>query len=75
MDDCTYNKIKLLHDMSRISGFIEKHCREDARRAKHKDCQQIIDHLHKDLTVHMEGLRVILAKERLNMRKSPSKRR
>jgi len=75
MDDCTYDKIKLLHKISQISGFIEKHCLTDARKAKHKECEKVIDHLHQDLLLHMEGLRQCLSDDACNVRKSPRKKR
>ena len=65
MDDCTYNGAKLLHEMSKLAGFIEKHAKKDAKAAKHAQCGKILKHLHNDLTEHMEQLRSLLSKKKI----------
>lgn len=65
MDNCTYNKIKLLHEMSKLVGFIELYGKKDAQSAKHKECHQVLDHLHRDLHEHIKQLHKELSKAKL----------
>ncbi len=65
MDNCTYNKIKLLHELSKVAGFIERYARKDSRLAKHKDCEKVIHHLHQDLQTHIKQLHQQLSKKGL----------
>ncbi len=65
MDNCTYNKFKLIHELSRLTGFIERYGRKDARAAKHGQCEKALEALHQDLHKHMEQLRKQLEGKRL----------
>lgn len=65
MDNCAYNKIKILHEISKLAGFIETFAKKDAKSAKHMRCHQHLEHLHRDLQEHMEQLRRELAKKEL----------
>lgn len=65
MDNCSYNKIKLLHELSKLTGFIDKYGRKDAKSAKHQGCHQLLNQLHQDLHGHMEKLRKEIGKVRL----------
>ncbi len=56
MDNCTYNKIKLLHEMSKLTGFLECYGHKDVRDAKHKECEKVLKHLHEDLKSHLRQL-------------------
>ncbi|MEW5897267.1 MAG: hypothetical protein AB1668_06230 [Nanoarchaeota archaeon] len=49
MDNCTYNKLKLIHEMSRLTGFIDKFARKDAKQTKHKGCDALVEEVYKDL--------------------------
>jgi len=49
LDDCFYNQIKLLHDLSCIRWFIEKHAKKDALRADDNKCHTLLEKLEKDL--------------------------
>jgi hypothetical protein len=62
MDNCTYNKTKLLHEMAKLTGFIEKYAKKDAKSAKHGKCSKMINDLHKDLKKHMDTLSKALGK-------------
>lgn len=65
MDNCTYNKVKLLHELSKLAGFIQKFGRKDAKSARHGECHKLLNHLHKDLHTHMEQLRKQIGKRKL----------
>jgi hypothetical protein len=57
LKDCNYNKIRLLHDLSRINNFIKKHAKEDAEKAKgHEGCRKVYAELEKDLEKHINKL-------------------
>ena len=65
MDNCTYNKTKLLHQMSRLDWFIDKYAKKDAKKAKHGACQKAMTALQKDLHKHMKALHGHLSKKEL----------
>ena len=51
LDNCKYDKIKILHELSSLCWFIEKHCSKDANDCNDSECkkiyQEIKDHLEK----------------------------
>ena len=53
LSNCDYNKVKLLHELSRISGFLKRHAQKDARSAKHKECAKFCAALQKDVEKHI----------------------
>jgi len=57
LDNCTYNKIKLMHNLSDIVWFIEKFCEQDAKVSGHKECHAAIEALEADLEKHIKILR------------------
>jgi len=57
LSDCNYNKVRLLHDLSRIVWYLEKHAKEDANKAGHELCKAMCDELMEDLEKHIEKLR------------------
>ncbi len=57
LDNCTYNKIKLLHEVSSLVWFIERHALNDAKVAGDAACAEIIQQLGEDLQRHLERLR------------------
>jgi mevalonate pyrophosphate decarboxylase len=57
LDNCNYNKIRLLHDLSKIVWYLEKHAKQDAEESGHKLCSAVYDELQKDLEKHAEKLR------------------
>ena len=65
MDNCTYNFIKILHETSKLNGFIETFAKKDAKALKHGRCSLIIEHLHRDLKMHMDQLHKELTKKKL----------
>ncbi len=65
MDNCTYNKIKILHELSKVSGFIERYARKDARAVRHAGCHAAMQRLHSDLQRHLKALHRELKKAKL----------
>ena len=66
LKDCNYNKIRLLHDLSRIVWYLKKHAKEDAKKSGHELCHTMCEELEQDLEKHIEKIRqaiVGLAKE------------
>lgn len=59
MDNCTYNKVKLLHELSKVAGFVKMYAINDAKGA-HSKCKSYMTRLHKDLTSHLEKLQKAL---------------
>ena len=60
IDNCTYNKIKVLRELSLVSAFIGKHCKKDARACKHKECGRVMDDLQKNLQKYIGTLKRVL---------------
>lgn len=55
LHDCNYNKVRLLHDLSRITNFIKKHAKKDVKKS-HLDCHKLYLQLEKDLEKHVQNL-------------------
>lgn len=55
LDNCMYDKIKLLHKLSCILWFIKKHALEDARADS--ECTQVLKELEADLEKHTAALK------------------
>lgn len=60
LDHCTYDKIKLLHEISSLVWFIEHHAKGDAKTAKDVACQELLDKLAQDLEKYIVKLREML---------------
>lgn len=56
LDNCSYNKVKLIHELSRIAWFLEKHAIKDAQDAGDLQCKESLVALHRDLLKHIEKL-------------------
>lgn len=56
LDNSTYNKIKILHELSSNIWFIQKHAIPDAEKAGDKDCLEILLAIERDLQKHLEKL-------------------
>jgi hypothetical protein len=56
LDNCTYNKIKLIHELSALAWFIDKHALTDAQKAGDKECADALQALYRDLTKHLEKI-------------------
>ncbi|MBM3200382.1 hypothetical protein FJZ53_05570 [Candidatus Woesearchaeota archaeon] len=56
--DCNYNKVKLLHDLSKITSYIRRHAKKDAEQEGHVLCTSMYEELEADLEKHIEKLRL-----------------
>lgn len=56
LDNQTYNKIKLIHELSCIAWFIEKHALNDASNGGDKSAHEALAALQRDLAKHIEVL-------------------
>jgi hypothetical protein len=56
LDNGTYNKMKLLHELSRLTWFLEKHALDDAQAAGDQEFIVLLTKLQHDLTLHLEKL-------------------
>lgn len=54
LENCNYNKIRLLHDLSKIVWYLEKHAKRDAKEGGHELCHAMCEELQKDLEKHIE---------------------
>jgi len=55
LNNCDYNKVRLLHDLSRITWYLKKHVKKDAK-GKHAKCAKVYKDLEKDLEKHIKKL-------------------
>ena len=60
LDHCTYDKVKLLHEISSIIWFIEKHAKQDAKSANDIVCHDLFEKLAQDLEKYVVKLREML---------------
>jgi hypothetical protein len=60
LNNDTYNKTKLVHELGSIAWFLEKHAIKDAQAAKDKDCVKVLQDLEKDLHKHISQLQQAL---------------
>lgn len=51
-----YNKIKLLHELSCLVWFVEKHGIEDAKTAGDKETMQLMQNLKNDLQQYLKKI-------------------
>ncbi len=57
LNDCNYDKTKLIHEMSRIVHFINKHAIEDAHKTGHPLCAAAYKEAFEDLKKAIHKLR------------------
>ncbi len=60
MDNCNYNKTKILYKLSKLVGFLEGHAIEDAKKAGHRKCEEFYSKLRDELDKHLEGMRILV---------------
>jgi hypothetical protein len=63
MSNHDYNKIKILHKLSCLSWFIEKHAIPDAQKDRDQRCIDAYQQLKAALDNHIEQLRQSLCSE------------
>ena len=56
LDNCSYNKIKLLHELSCLTWFLEKHAINDAKAAGDQESYNNLLALQRDLQKHIETM-------------------
>jgi hypothetical protein len=54
--DCNYDKVKLLHQLSKLLWMIDKHYLADAKKANHPLCAEMYKDIAKDLQKHKQKL-------------------
>jgi hypothetical protein len=57
LNHCNYNKVRLLHDLSRIVWFLKKHAKEDAKKEGHEACMKMCEDLEVDLEKHIDKIK------------------
>ncbi|MFC1870636.1 hypothetical protein ACFLXW_00020 [Candidatus Dependentiae bacterium] len=60
MDNCTYDKVKVLHDLSRLLWFINQHAHKEIPASD--PCHETINNLKKDLEAYQTALKVEVCK-------------
>lgn len=60
LDHCTYDKVKLLNEISSIVWFIEQHGKKDAKNAGDMVCHDLFEKLAQDLEKYVVKLREML---------------
>ena len=50
MQNCNYNKTRLLADMKSVLWRIRHYYKKDATKAKHASCGKILKHMERELT-------------------------
>ena len=60
LNDCNYNKVRLLHDLSRINWYLKKHAKEDAKKHGHPLCLAMCEEMEKDMEKHIDKLRAAI---------------
>lgn len=58
LDHCTYDKIKLLHELSSLAWFIEQHAKKDA--SSDKQFQEVLQKLSKDFSVYIHEIKKLV---------------
>ncbi len=56
LNHCMYDKIKLVHELSSILWFIEKHGKHDAKAAEDMKCHDMLEKLALDLEKYVKQL-------------------
>lgn len=60
INNCLYNKIKILHELSGLLWFIEKHAETDSKGDT--ACLDYFERLEKDLEKHVQELKDMVCK-------------
>lgn len=59
VDNCCYDKLKLLYSACKMHWFLEKHAKSD-EQVSHTECAAELAELKKDLEKHIEKLKVLV---------------
>jgi len=60
LENCVYDKIKILHELSCLLWFIEKHAKKDAQG--NAECTAYLERLEKDLEKYVQELKDMVCK-------------
>lgn len=60
LDNCLYDKIKLLHQLSSAAWFIQKHALENAKKRGDAASIAELETLHSSLEAHIQKLHELL---------------
>lgn len=56
LSDCNYDKVKLIHHLSKMISFIDRHAVSDAEKDGHPLCAEEYKELRADLEKHVGKL-------------------
>jgi len=59
LENCKYDKIKLLHELSSIAWFIEKHAKINAKNNGQIDCYNLYQSILLDLEKQINKIQAI----------------
>jgi len=62
LDNCCYNKVKLLAEISQMIWFIERHAEPDAQKANDEKCFIAVEELRNDLEKYVVKLSQLVCK-------------
>jgi hypothetical protein len=62
LNDCRYDKIKVMHELSCLEWFLAKHACQDAKKANHDECAKLFESLQRDIKNYLEKLDQLLCK-------------
>lgn len=62
LDNCLYDKIKLLHKLSCTVWFIEQHAKADAQKQGDTECQKIFEEMSETLNKYVTTLKEMVCK-------------
>ncbi len=60
LDHCTYDKVKLVYELSKIVWFIEKHAKQNAKNAGDMKCHDVFEKLAQDIEKYINQLQEML---------------
>ena len=64
LKNCCYDKVKLLHSLSCITWFIEKHAQVDANNENNKEFLDLLKRLQNSIDPYITELHTLLCKEK-----------
>ncbi len=62
LQDAIYDKVKLLHGLSCLSWFVEKHARDNAKKAGDSELSALLESLQADLDKSIDKLQANVCK-------------
>lgn len=62
VNDCKYDKIKLLYELCKITHFIEKHAENDAKKVNDEEFHKLLGEMESQLEKYIERLNSMICK-------------